>query len=167
MFFHQNLKTIRKAWGLSQETVSEKFEVSQATISAWEQATVPDLGTIIRLADYYKVTVDDLLKKEFTRQNAPDRRGVKEYPQQPDESVTEVQEPVDLKLKDEMDALRREMVELKEDFKRVAGGDGERVKIFEALMLITEHLEGGLDESEYKEEKKALRDKLTGLLRGS
>jgi transcriptional regulator with XRE-family HTH domain len=86
MFFHQNLKTIRKSWGLSQGDIAAKFNVSQGTVSAWEQSTVPPLESIIGLADMFKISLDKFIREKLTPQTAPPRWGGKEYPPQPEET---------------------------------------------------------------------------------
>lgn len=163
MFFHQNLKVIRKAWGISQKDVADKFQVSQGTVSAWEQSTVPPLEVIISLADYFKITVDDLLKKEFTRQNAPERWGRREYPQQPDETVTENINSNDDDLRAEVFRLSKEVEQLKELF---APMGGSKLDVLQALQVITEHLEAGIEEKDYILEKKAYLEKMVAILSG-
>lgn len=47
----------------------------------------------MKLADFFKVSIDDLLRKEFTKSEVPARWGGREYPQQPEETVKAVEEP--------------------------------------------------------------------------
>ena len=50
--FHENLKKLRKAKGLSQEALAERLHVTRQTISKWEnQLSVPDADLLIRLAE--------------------------------------------------------------------------------------------------------------------
>lgn len=59
-------KTIRKMRvkaGLTQYALGLAINVSDKTVSKWESGNgVPELGTLVKLADYFKVTVDDLLR---------------------------------------------------------------------------------------------------------
>ena len=56
------IKRLRKQLGISQETLSEILDVSQQTISKYEnQKRVPDLQMLIRLAEFFHVSLDDLV----------------------------------------------------------------------------------------------------------
>ena len=58
------IKELRKSAKLSQEELAEKFGVERATISRWEnQKHDPSIADLVRLADYFNVTVDYLLGK--------------------------------------------------------------------------------------------------------
>ena len=60
--FAQNLKTLRKAKGLSQEELAIRLNVVRQTISKWEkELSVPDADLLIRLADILEVSVNELL----------------------------------------------------------------------------------------------------------
>ena len=49
--FSENLKTLRKQNGFSQEELASKLHVVRQTISKWEKnLSVPDADTLIRLA---------------------------------------------------------------------------------------------------------------------
>lgn len=59
----QKLKDARVASGLTQEGAAEKINVSQQTISNWEnEKTYPDIISVIKLSDIYSISLDDLLK---------------------------------------------------------------------------------------------------------
>ena len=61
----ENLIMLRNMHGISQEDISEKIGISRQAYAKWESgATVPDIEKCKRLADYYGVTVDSLLKTE-------------------------------------------------------------------------------------------------------
>lgn len=63
--FHENLKKLRKAKGLSQEALAERLHVTRQTISKWEnQLSVPDADLLIRLAEIFEVPVSRLLGRE-------------------------------------------------------------------------------------------------------
>ena len=60
--FSENLKTLRKARGLSQEELAIRLNVVRQTISKWEKGlSVPDADLLIRLADIFEVSVSELL----------------------------------------------------------------------------------------------------------
>ena len=50
--FGENLKTLRKKKGFSQEELATRLHVVRQTISKWEKnLSVPDADTLIRLAE--------------------------------------------------------------------------------------------------------------------
>ncbi|WEV51129.1 helix-turn-helix transcriptional regulator [Lactobacillus sp. ESL0731] len=71
MKFGEHLKQARITRHLTQEEVSEKFFISRQTISSWEnEKTYPDIVTLIKLSDFYQISLDTLLKEDI---------GMKEY----------------------------------------------------------------------------------------
>ena len=60
--FNENLKTLRKTKGLSQEEIAIRLNVVRQTISKWEKGlSVPDADMLIRIAEYFEVSVSELL----------------------------------------------------------------------------------------------------------
>lgn len=58
-----NLIVLRNMYGMSQEEIAEKIGISRQAYAKWESgATVPDIEKCKRLADFYDVTIDSLLK---------------------------------------------------------------------------------------------------------
>ncbi|MBR2612435.1 MAG: helix-turn-helix transcriptional regulator [Clostridia bacterium] len=63
MEIEKKLKDAREKAGLTQEQVAEAVMVSRQTISNWENAkSLPDIISVIKLSDLYKISVDELLK---------------------------------------------------------------------------------------------------------
>ena len=59
------LKRLRKEKGLTQEQLAERFFVSSRTVSRWETGSnLPDVGTLIDLADFYAVDIRELIDGE-------------------------------------------------------------------------------------------------------
>lgn len=59
------LKELRKQKGLTQEQIAEKFNVSNRTVSRWENGSnLPDLDVLIELSDYYEIDLRELLGQE-------------------------------------------------------------------------------------------------------
>ncbi len=57
-----NLASLRKARGLTQGELAEKFNYTDKSISKWEHGeAIPDLGTLDELAVFYGVTLDYLI----------------------------------------------------------------------------------------------------------
>jgi putative transcriptional regulator len=64
--FGENLKTLRKEKGFSQEQLAARLNVVRQTISKWEKGiSVPDAETLIQLADVLEVEVSDLLGEKL------------------------------------------------------------------------------------------------------
>lgn len=60
--FHENLKRVRKAKGLSQEELAIRLNVVRQTISKWEKGlSVPDADMLMKLADVFETPVSELL----------------------------------------------------------------------------------------------------------
>lgn len=60
----EQINNLRKQHGLSQDDFANLFNVSRQTISNWENGkSYPDLEMIIKVSDYFKISIDELLKK--------------------------------------------------------------------------------------------------------
>ena len=60
--FSKNLALLRKDNNLSQSDLATALSYSDKAISKWEnQDTVPDIVTISRIAEYFHITVDELI----------------------------------------------------------------------------------------------------------
>ena len=65
MTVSEKIYTLRTRLGLSQEELAEKLGVSRQSVSKWETGqSVPDLEKIIKLADLFGVSVDELVREE-------------------------------------------------------------------------------------------------------
>lgn len=59
---NENLKTLRKSKGLSQEELAIKLNVVRQTVSKWEQGlSVPDADMLISIAEAFETPVSTLL----------------------------------------------------------------------------------------------------------
>lgn len=62
MNFSENLRRLRKAKDIKQEAFAEAMNVSRQTVSKWENGTaMPDFKKLNALAEYFGVTMDELL----------------------------------------------------------------------------------------------------------
>ena len=65
MTLSEKLYTLRKKSGLSQEQLAEQLSVSRQAISKWESGqSVPESDKLIVISNYFKVSLDYLLKEE-------------------------------------------------------------------------------------------------------
>ena len=68
--FSENLKTLRKQKGFSQEELASRLHVVRQTISKWEKnLSVPDADTLIRLAEILGESVSELLGSKIETEN--------------------------------------------------------------------------------------------------
>lgn len=82
-------KEYRKRNGYTQEELALKLHLNQATISKWEKSkSIPDIETLINLADLYKCRVDDLLNRDIIKKEPENIEFKKEY------NFTEKQEEI-------------------------------------------------------------------------
>ena len=66
-FFGKNIKKIRAIKGLSQQSFAELFSLKRATLGAYEEGrSEPKIDTIIKVANYFSISIDDFLTKEIT-----------------------------------------------------------------------------------------------------
>lgn len=64
------LKRLRKEKGLTQEQLAERFYVSSRTVSRWETGSnMPDVQTLIDLADFYDVDIRQIIDGERKGEN--------------------------------------------------------------------------------------------------
>lgn len=64
MKLSEKILSLRTARGLSQGDLAEKLEVSRQSVSKWETGqSTPDLDKIIKLADLFGVSVDELVRE--------------------------------------------------------------------------------------------------------
>ena len=58
-----NIVTYRKRSGLTQARLAEKLNYSDKAVSKWERGeSMPDVLTLVQLAELFEVTVDDLIR---------------------------------------------------------------------------------------------------------
>ncbi|HCO29623.1 MAG TPA: transcriptional regulator [Lachnospiraceae bacterium] len=70
---NENLKTIRKQKGLSQEELAIRLNVVRQTISKWEKGlSVPDSDMLVKMADILEVSVGELLGSKITDEKNKD-----------------------------------------------------------------------------------------------
>ena len=58
------LKSLRKSEGLTQAELSEKLNIGRVNYTRYENGSVrPDYETVIKIADYYNITLDELFDR--------------------------------------------------------------------------------------------------------
>ena len=75
----ENIKSMRKSKGLSQEELAIKLNVVRQTISKWEQGlSVPDAEMLIKLAEVFDTTVTTLLGENISESKVDDLKAISE-----------------------------------------------------------------------------------------
>lgn len=86
MSLSEKILSLRTGLGLSQEELAEQLTVSRQSVSKWETGqSVPDLDKLIKLADLFGISVDELVR-EGERPQPP------EPPKAPEPQVVYVKE---------------------------------------------------------------------------
>ena len=66
MLLNEKIIIIRKMNNLTQEGFAEELGVSRQAVSKWENGTsVPDVQLLLRIADFYNLTLDQLVRDDF------------------------------------------------------------------------------------------------------
>lgn len=56
----KNLKFLREGFGLLQEELADKIGVSRDNITSYERGTTPKLPTLLRLVNFFQITVEEI-----------------------------------------------------------------------------------------------------------
>ena len=66
MFLAHNLKFLREQMGICQDEMAKKLDVTQSAVGNWEKNhRKPDIEMIVRLAEYFGVSIDDLVLRDL------------------------------------------------------------------------------------------------------
>ena len=75
----ENIKSIRKSKGLSQEELAIKLNVVRQTISKWEQGlSVPDAEMLITISEVLEIPVSTLLGENISESKVDDLKAISE-----------------------------------------------------------------------------------------
>lgn len=70
---NENLKTLRKNKGYSQEQLAVRLNVVRQTVSKWEKGlSVPDAPMLVEIAEIFSVSVSELLGNDIEQENKTD-----------------------------------------------------------------------------------------------
>lgn len=65
--FGKNIRKIRNVRNMSQQAFADIFDLKRATLGAYEEGrSEPKIDTLLKIANHFSITVDDLLTKELT-----------------------------------------------------------------------------------------------------
>lgn len=65
MHFSSNVKLLRSEKGLSQQELADTLELSRSKLNSYERGVQPPFETQIRIADYFNVTLDGLVRHDL------------------------------------------------------------------------------------------------------
>ncbi len=66
-YFGTNLKKIRQIKGLSQQAFAELIDLNRGVISSYEEGRAePKIETLLRIANYFSISTDDIISKPLT-----------------------------------------------------------------------------------------------------
>lgn len=93
MTLAEKIAALRGGLGLSQGDLAERLDVSRQSVSKWETGqSVPELDKIVKLADLFGVTVDELVRDgDAPKAEAPPENALAEAP--PKEGSAPAAEP--------------------------------------------------------------------------
>lgn len=78
--FSKNLKTLRKQKRLTGAKLAHKLNISHSTLASWETGRhIPHLADIIRLADFFEVSIDELLGRDEEITNVIDSNNTETF----------------------------------------------------------------------------------------
>lgn len=65
--FGKNIRKIRNVRNMSQQAFADLFDLKRGTLGAYEEGrSEPKIETILKIANYFSITIDDMLTKELT-----------------------------------------------------------------------------------------------------
>lgn len=77
MTLGENITALRTKAGLSQGELADALEVSRQSVSKWEtDASIPELDKLLRLAELFGVTLDELVKGKSLQEETDEPRPV-------------------------------------------------------------------------------------------
>ena len=91
MTFGEKLQELRRKAGMSQDTLSEKLEVSRQAVSKWERdETMPETEKVVRIAQLFGVSIDYLLLADPVQENPQPQAQQRTYTKQNDHYRTQI-----------------------------------------------------------------------------
>lgn len=66
MHLHSNIKFLRKNRGLTQQELAESLNITRSKLAGYELNITPPLETLIRIAEYFGVSLDIMIKEELS-----------------------------------------------------------------------------------------------------
>jgi transcriptional regulator with XRE-family HTH domain len=114
--FGNNIKKIRILKNMSQQELGELFDISRGSIGSYEEGRAePKIDSVIKIAAYFKLSIDALLTKELTVNDLSNfTNKISKHIQQTSTVKEEKTHTSSQKiyLEDRIDALEKKIIEL-------------------------------------------------------
>lgn len=70
-FFSTNIRLLRNRREVTQDMVARSLEVTRSTVNSLENGSIknPTVVMLVKLSDYYKVSIDALIKIDLSTMN--------------------------------------------------------------------------------------------------
>lgn len=67
-----NIRKLRKKYGMSQKDLAAQLNIRRQTVSAYErEVSIPDIYTLIRVADIFDISLDELAGRDAGKKKKP------------------------------------------------------------------------------------------------
>ena len=67
-----NIRKLRKKHGMSQKDLAAQLNIRRQTVSAYErEVSIPDIYTLIRVADVFDISLDELAGRDAEKKKKP------------------------------------------------------------------------------------------------
>lgn len=165
----ENLRRARVHWGENQEVFGARFGMNRAAYAHVESGkNSASVALLHKFSALTGISMNDFIERDVgTNELPPMPIGEDDSAERPDVAPApsgELGEFADLR------EVARVLRELKMDMGKLKSlmgdGGGDKLKLFEAVNVVIRHLEAGMDETEYSEEKEAYLAKLAAHLSG-
>lgn len=80
--FSQNLETLRVKNRRSKAEMAREFGVAFSSYKRWEEGTEPTLEVVVKIANYFDVSIDDLLIVDFKEGIPEKKKAVSSLPEE-------------------------------------------------------------------------------------
>lgn len=107
--FNQRLKQLRESKGLTQSQLAEELSIGRASISNYElNSRIPDLDVLVKIADYFGVTIDYLAGKS----NFKDNKSQGMFSKEELEIFSKIDEKIATQLIERIETLKKVLLNL-------------------------------------------------------
>lgn len=80
-YLSNKLVTLRKEKGYTQEKTAELLEVPHKRYASWEEGRAePHTEMLLKISDFYGITVGELLRDEITKQHIMSKQAISALP---------------------------------------------------------------------------------------
>lgn len=132
--FQQNIHFLRKSKMLTQKDAADLFDTNADTWSKWEKSRDPKYDKLIELADYFGVSIDDLLRVDLAKDGIPNtQRSLGDEPTEEMAKLYKIMAEKDITIHDMKERLRMSK-EMAEEGK----SENDAAKILRAAKMLEE-----------------------------